>query len=128
MKKRRTLGYVPLFNKWSRPLTSRITDVGEFDPNKVSMFKRFIADCKNADVNVIIVLSPNYRKIECQMKFIGLVESLAKQNDIPFWDYLNTEFFLSNSKYFADMVHLNDEGAKIFSEMIAERIIKSNIK
>lgn len=115
-------GYVPLFSDWHKPLGIMLDEKKEFDDTKTDYFRKFIADCKEAGIKLVIVVSPSYRKIEYKRKYIKLVEEVAGENGIPFWNYTNSEPYLSTPGYFADIVHLNDKGAGVFSDMIAKRI------
>jgi hypothetical protein len=45
---------------------------------------------------------------------------------VPFWDFSNDTLFLNHRNLFHDFDHLNNTGAKIFSNIIAEKL-KDNI-
>ena len=69
---------------------------------------------------LVFVVSPTYIKginrIVNQDEQIGVFESIAKKNDIPFLDYTDDPI-CSDSTLFADFYHMKKEGAQKFSLM-----------
>ena len=122
-KERETMrkGYVPLNNTWNRPPVDQVDD-RPIDTVKVNLVRRFIDDCQANDVDLILVTSPSYRNIDRKMKYVTLLEEIAAEEDVPFWDYSTDTYFTENPGYFFDYMHLNDEGARVFSGMIVDRI------
>jgi hypothetical protein len=41
---------------------------------------------------------------------------------VPFFDLSNDSLFLHSPELFADISHLNDEGAKVFSGILTDKI------
>jgi lysophospholipase L1-like esterase len=51
-------------------------------------------------------------------------KSIAVKYGVPFFDYSHDETLISRPELFSDFLHLNDKGARIFSEMVIDRILK----
>jgi len=45
-----------------------------------------------------------------------------EKNKTTYWDYGENPIFLSNPYYFADASHLNDSGARCFSELLVDQL------
>lgn len=116
------LGYVPLNNTWDKPPVAQMDDK-PFDDTKIEIFNNIIQECNGAGVVLIIVASPSYREFSGKMRYIEMVDSIAHSNEVQFWDYSNDPFFASNPEYFFDYMHLNNEGAQLFSERIVNMLL-----
>lgn len=116
-------GYDPLYNTWQRPIRTQDADEQSFDNRKIEAFRGIINECKRENVKLLVVVSPVYIKRNCRIKFIDLAEEVAQSENIPFLDFSDNELLISDNRYFSDIVHLNNEGAKIFSAMVVEKIM-----
>ena len=94
----------------------------EVDSTKLKMYESFIRDCKKSNIKLIIVCSPYYNKFNQPIYSIALAKKIALKNSIPFLDYSSDSFFTSKPNLFSDKIHLNDEGARIFSNMLVDQI------
>jgi hypothetical protein len=116
-------GYVPLFRKWSEPLTTdSITPRYSIDSIKVLMYESMIKDCQNSGVELFIVSSPVLQRSTYVDSTIIVGKRIASSYNIPYLDYSDNEYFIKHPDYFEDIFHLNDEGAKVFSNMIIDDI------
>jgi lysophospholipase L1-like esterase len=88
--------------------------------------KQYFVDFVNAAINggsrLYIVFSPLYMNIPENEPSTDTIKSMALQYGVPFLDYSQDPTFLANPGYFSDPTHLNNEGAKLFSQMVAARI------
>lgn len=89
------------------------------DSLKINYIKKFIIDVKSSGAALIMVASPKYgeKTSEC----FDIVKEICKENNVPFWDYYTDERF-QKLEYFKEPMHLNEEGAKAFSEEIINRL------
>lgn len=126
-KKREDInGYMPLTKVWNDSIQNENTPVKyEIDSTKIKVYQLFIQDCINSKVTLYIVCSPYFIKFNHIDYSVNLGEGIAKKYNIPFFDYSKDSIFINNSKLFADPLHLNDEGAKIFSNMLTDTINKT---
>src|SRR5690606_24683013 len=97
----------------------------EADSNKVNILKSFIEECKNAGIQLYIIISPRFIKYFGNDLSVELVRKIANKSDIPFYDYSKDTLFWKHREYFADKVHLNNTGAIIFSNKVIDTILQS---
>ncbi len=118
-------GYIPLMNEWLRSVaTDTSSATYTIDSVTMNVYKSFIADCLRSKVSLYVICSPYFIKYAHTDSSIQLAQQIAKENGVPFLDYSENSTFIDNSKLFADPSHLNDNGAKIFSYMLADSIRK----
>mgnify|MGYP001396239892 CR=1 FL=1 len=115
-------GYIPLFDIMeTEKIDTSESSVFRIDENKVLALKDIIFTCRQKNTELVFVNSPTWGIIKddyCK----AILLKLCSESGIPFIDMSNHPAFLSNPGYFADKSHLNDEGAKAFSEILTEKI------
>lgn len=121
-------GYVPL----TEILKGRIGTVTSFkkhelDSTKIKIFESFIRDCVNSNVKLYIILSPEFAKFTFEDRSVVIAQEIAKKFNIPFYDFSNDTLFLNDAGLFADEGHLNDRGAKIYSNIVIDKIIQDQL-
>ena len=92
------------------------------DKDKINIIDNIIQICKEKDIKLIFVSSPIYNHIESESVLYEFRDYLAAK-DIIFLDYLNYNKLMS-PKYFYDELHLNNEGAEIFTSLLVSNIKK----
>ncbi|MCH5217607.1 MAG: hypothetical protein J1F07_03495 [Muribaculaceae bacterium] len=119
-------GYVPLFNTWNYELEERAEAMKE-DPEKLRYIKKFIATCKENDIDLIIVKSPLYSKSSSR-DGRDAIERISLQMGATYFDFEGDTLFLAHREWFSDPDHLNHEGATQFSNMIIKKmkVLESN--
>lgn len=118
-------GYLPLARVWDEPIeTITVPILNELDTNKIIKFKSFINTCVDAKIKLYIVISPNFFKMEYIDVADKKAAEIAKNYPVNFFDYSQDSLFLANAKYFADVHHLNNSGAIVFSNIIADKILE----
>ena len=130
-KKRRgdIKGYVPLTNIWKDSIQiDHSPSSYEIDSVKVNAYETFIKDCIHSKVKLYIICSPYFIKSNKIDYSVRIGQDIAKRNNIEFFDYSTDSFFINNRKIFADIEHLNNPGAIIFSNMLIDKISKMNQK
>jgi len=100
--------------------------VYEIDRTKLTIYQSFIDDCKASGVELIIVCSPYYYKFKEPIYSITLAREIAEKNQVAFFDFSTDSLFTHSPHLFADHSHLNDEGAKLFSENLIHKIQRSS--
>ncbi len=119
------LGYVPLRGSLKTPVkTYDFTKPYELDTVKVNMLKMFIDDCRTRNIQLYFVTSPYYMKTIGTDYSNDATKKLASEQNIPFIDYSKDTFYYSKPQLFDDTVHLNFNGSKIFSSLIASELKK----
>ena len=84
-----------------------------------------IKDCQLSNVDLYIVISPRFIKYPVKDPSVELAKEISDKYNVPFYNYSSDTLFLKHHEYFADRVHLNDNGAKVFSNMIIDKILQN---
>lgn len=126
-KKKDINGYLPLMKTWNSSLQiDSNSSKYELDSAKIEIFESFIKDCIDSKVKLYIVCSPSFIKSSHVDYSLELGKEIAKKYNVLFLNYSNDSLFINNSKLFADIEHLNDKGAKVFSNMLIDTIRETN--
>ena len=91
----------------------------EADEVKMQCLTSLLEEAKKMGVKVVLVSSPYWRgypEID-----LHLVKNLADMMNVPFIDYANSEI-RNNPDLWADSMHLNDNGAHVFTSDFAGRL------
>lgn len=117
------------FNKGYRPLEG-VWNGKEKDIKGINIFNlslelinevdKFIVTAKENGVNVVLVVSPTFKKIDD--RFYVVLEQLKQKHNIGLLDYSRNNLFLDNIEYFHDSEHLNSKGAEYFTKKLCEDI------
>ena len=95
------------------------------DENNIAALRDIISTCKQKKIKLIFVQSPIF--ISKQNSFCDSAFSeLCSKNDIRYYNFSNHKTFNNHSEYFADRSHLNDDGAKVFSNLLINKIRLNN--
>lgn len=116
-------GYLPLFGVMETESSSKNNgkkDDYQIDSVKFFFFEKLVQECKKNGVTLIFAVSPIYRG-ELSESYRPAME-LAQKYNIPFWNCINVEGISDDNKLFQDMTHMNKDGAKVYSEMIAMKL------
>lgn len=98
-------------------------DKTPLDTLKMDYLIRLISLSKKNNVKLIMVMSPNFG--ENPSIAFDTLEKVARVNHVDYYNCYN-EPSLMNRSYFRDMMHLNDEGAHVWSAYIAH-LLKSEL-
>jgi hypothetical protein len=115
-------GYIPFYEimKNEKIDTSK-SSIYTIDENKILALKDIIITCQQKNIKLIFVNSPTWGIIQDDYCEVRLLE-LCSEYGIPFFDMSNHPIFISSPGYFADKNHLNDEGAKVFSKILSDKL------
>ena len=102
------------------PERYRFPEDSDCDSLKLYYLERFIKDCESNGTKVIFTISPVYG--ETYNKLLKSFHNICVKYQIPILDHFADKIFSLNRDLFKDKKHLNDRGAKLYSEMIAEEI------
>ena len=91
------------------------------DSLKIGCIKKIIGMAKKNNIPIIMVVSPIYG-VQSDEDFSPLIDICEKSN-VPFLNYYSDSNFIYQNKYFKDNRHLNADGARFFSQIIAHDII-----
>jgi len=124
LKSDRNKGYIPLYG--------RLSDESEWTDNsgnliiperQVILLNRIISSCKLNNVILKLVVSPIRKKHNSDDSILKQVRELAEQNGIEYLDFSIDKTFIMNNIFFKDNLHLNSDGATVFSIKLSDIIL-----
>jgi len=120
-------GYVPLNGILSDTQQAKNQPFEHIlDPVKVKILEDFIKTCREKKVNLYIVCSPYYNLSAHFDLSLKVEAEIARKLNVNYIDYSADTTFINHNLYFSDEDHLNDTGARIFSERLTNDIINLN--
>lgn len=124
-KEESSKGYLPLFKELDTNII-KPKDIAPpvLDTTKVRIFNNFIKECKKQNCKLFVFVSPIYKPKHLTSNTISIADSICKLENIPFTNYSNLKPFNNNINYFQDYLHLNHNGAQIYTRLIASEIKK----
>ena len=118
-------GYKPNFKHIRQEVidaepTVKRYEYNEADEVKMQCLENLIEEAKKMGVKVVLISSPYWRGYP-EIDF-HLVKNLADKLNVPFIDYANSEI-QNNPDWWADSMHLNDDGAQVFTSDLSKKIM-----
>jgi hypothetical protein len=108
--------------KWNNNLENAKIKMGHYvikvNEHMLTMFEKFLNDCKKRNIKVILVYTPEY--IEGQIfevnrkEIIELYQTISQRFNVPFYNYSNDSICFQK-KYFYNASHLNTKGSVLFT-------------
>jgi hypothetical protein len=90
--------------------------------DRLDVLKQFITTCTNSNIKLLIVVSPVYQANQNLDEMTQYIETTCKEyNKAYFLNYSKLEGVHQNPLYFKDNLHLNYDGAKVFSEVVSKK-------
>jgi hypothetical protein len=122
-------GYVPLNRIWKRSIGPAIRpEHYKLDSTKIRILQSFIQECENSNIQLYICISPRFVKYAGKDLSVEIVHKIADHYNVPFYNFSNDTLFCEHPQYFADKMHLNCTGAKIFSNEVVDKIKQNQEK
>jgi hypothetical protein len=116
-------GYIPLTRVMNEPIKTDKSFINyKLDSVKIKIYESLIKDCIKNGVKLYVVFSPYYVKSEFTDPSVSAGKEMAGRYGIKFLDYSKDTTFTNNPALFQETVHLNDNGAKIFTHSIIQQI------
>ena len=116
-------GYKPMYGKLTyEPKKKEVNKDVEviWDPIKKMYFKKMVELCKEKNIKLIFAISPFYGAPKKE-SYTPIID-FCKKNNIPLLNHYCDSSFIQNKDFFADPSHLNDDGAKFYSKIIASEV------
>ena len=117
-------GFSPEFGIWKESLKEIKFEEKQLDTNKLVAFESFLTKCKNRNIKIAVIFSPEYHHILNNSNSIGYIMEKCQELDVDFISYKNDEYF-SNNELFRDQRHMNEQGAIFFSTKLSSMIKKT---
>jgi hypothetical protein len=116
-------GYSPITGSMLKePISGIANRHDEIDVFKLKYVSNIIDLAQSNNVPVILVASPKYTK--GGFAILTPVIKVCEEKHVPFINYYNHPDFMAHKEWFKEPNHLNSNGARIFSRMIAGDIEK----
>jgi hypothetical protein len=110
------------FQKAKRKIKTYTSDL---DPDSILLFERFIAECKEKNIDLILVYTPEYIEgqefIENRGEIVKQFQDYAIKSNLIYLDYSAHDISFDKS-YFYNATHLNKNGANLFTQKLASDI------
>ena len=102
-----------------------------FDTEVVEEFDAYLDYCRENDIKVILVFSPEYFELQPLLvnreEIMNVFRDISKKHDLPFLDYSDHPMAFNRS-YFYNSEHLTKQGAELFSEVLAQDLKKLDVR
>ena len=99
------------------------------DTNMVNALENIISICKEKKIALYIINSPVYHtanEIQTPAYAVAKISlDIIHRNHVDFLDFSDNPAFVGHPELFADAGHLNDKGARIFSNMVINSLSKT---
>ena len=100
------------------------------DPNMLNALKNIIRICKKKNISLFIVYSPIFHSMNEKQSPPSITAKLSleiiNQEKVNYCDFSYDPVFAGRMDLFADISHLNEDGAKVFSKMLINKIRQNN--
>ena len=126
-------GFVPRYTEWTGDFEkyreSNPNGVHtEIEPEGVRDMEELVKLCKEQGVPLLLVYSPEYYEMQAMERnrdeVFARIREICDRYDVPLWDYSDSPISRDRA-YFYNSQHLNAQGAKIFSQDLARRLVET---
>lgn len=115
-------GYEPLYNNWREEAEQKEVVSKDYYPLKELYFRKFVEYSLNYGIKLLVFNSPEYYEYNKPIDWERRIEAICKEYNVPFYNHAHDSLFLKHREYFNEPFHLNDVGAKVYSEIVVKDI------
>lgn len=116
-------GFFAIEGEWKSKIdTLRNIKPYALDTNKLNALRGFLSIAKQSGAKVFVVYSPVFIKFNDGLQEISVCMNICSSENIPFWNLSQDSVFLNSGHLFREPWHLNPNGARIFSKIIAHKV------
>ena len=109
-------GYKPIYKTMDYdPNVVQSVEV-EADSLKLKYIEKLIVDTRQRGIKLVFMISPFYKASSSDS--YNPVKALVERYDVPFYDFYADEEMSHDKSLFSDPSHLNDKGARVFTEKV----------
>lgn len=114
-------GYAPLYGKYTKEPEKKVEGAKFLlDSFKLECVEKLIELAKDNNIPIIVMVSPHYGSEDS--KDLRPVFDICEKNQVPFIDYYADEEFMQHKDWFKEPMHLNDDGAKVYTSIVSKKI------
>jgi hypothetical protein len=114
-------GYIPLYGHIREEMIYRHPKQKksnvEIDEVKLQYLEQFVKEATSLGVKVVFVVSPSWKGGIYTTEAYSIIKELSNKYALSFYDYTDSDI-CDNPDYFEDSSHLNNKGARVFTEDI----------
>ena len=99
-----------------------------FEEDKKQNLIDLITLCKERNITPVLITTPytvyynQYVSADVLYVFYSVINEIALEYGVSYYDYSHDERFQTNLKYFGDADHLNPDGAVYFTDLLTEEV------
>ena len=109
-------GFCPLLGNYDREPVIKDNKV-ELDTFKLEYLDKLISLALTRQIPIVVVASPKYG--QTNSIDMDTVKDICAEKGVTFLDYYADAEFQSHKEWFKEPMHLNNDGARFFSEKLA---------
>lgn len=118
-------GYLPQDQTWNNDLMNAQKKMTQYeikiDTPSVRLFDEYLRECKEKNIAIIFVYTPEYIEGQTFVKnreaVFSIIRMFSKKYQIPFLDY-SGDSLSYHQRYFYNSAHLNRDGAELFTRTL----------
>jgi hypothetical protein len=96
--------------------------MNEIDTSSIRLLKETIELCKQKNIKVVICFSPFYFYKPARPLILEAFNTLATKLQVPIYNYTTDSNYYQHPELFYDELHLNHQGAILFSKEVATKL------
>lgn len=126
---KRIKGYEPQYRTWNADFDKAKKDMKYFEPKidtpTLRLFDQYLEECKKQNIEVILVHAPEYiegqKFTKNRAEILQIFTALSQKHQICYLDFSQDEISYQRDLFYNAM-HLNNQGAALFSRKLMERL------
>ena len=118
-------GYLPLAPKQLKKqlvLEKEELESTSLSETKIERFRSTLERAQTKGVRIVVVDSPKYKLRTYENLSASKMQELCEQYGALYLDNSQLSFFLEHPELFNDATHMNDDGAKVYTELFLKQI------
>lgn len=92
----------------------------EYDKTKIEYLSKLISLCESRGIILLAFVSPYWQSDSHDFA----IDTLFINHSVPLFDYSDDKHFVLNNYLFKDNTHLNNEGAKLYTDLVIKDMKK----
>lgn len=121
-----TSGYIPLYGHIRKEIIEKELPEKkhsvEIDSYKLFYLEQLVKEAGEKGTQVVLVISPSWKGGNLEVEAYSCIRFLVEKYGVRLFEYINSDI-CEDPDNFEDSSHLNDKGAKEFTEGLVSRIL-----
>ncbi len=92
------------------------------DDKKVQLLKETVARCKSSGVRLVLIHSPYFNEMKGESSTTRKIKEICEEYEVEFINDSQMPEFVGNHEYIYDALHLNEQGANLFTNMLIKQL------